>query len=53
MDAHVRRYIHEQLLYRYIVVPDGRTALAIEATIKSGSWVAGHPILNPGIGRGS
>lgn len=52
MDAHVRRYIHEELLYRYIVLPDGRTALAIEATIKSGSWERGRPILNPGADRG-
>jgi hypothetical protein len=36
MDAHVRRYIHEQLLYRYTIVPNGRAALAIEGRIKSG-----------------
>jgi hypothetical protein len=47
MDAHVRRYIHEQLLYRYTIVPDGKTALAIEATMKSGNWEGGRPILNP------
>jgi hypothetical protein len=48
MDAYVRRYIHEQLLYRYVVVPDGRVALAIEAAIKAGIWGRGRPMLNPG-----
>src|SRR5215469_12670239 len=36
MDAHLRRYIHKQLLYRYTIVPNGRAALAIEGRIKSG-----------------
>ncbi|MCP1834165.1 hypothetical protein J2R76_002502 [Bradyrhizobium sp. USDA 4532] len=53
MDAYVRRHIHESLLYRYVIVQDGKTALAIEAAIKSGSWKAGRPILNPTIDRGS
>jgi hypothetical protein len=48
MDAHVRRYIHEQLFYRYTIVQDGKTALAIEAAIKAGAWGRGWPILNPG-----
>jgi hypothetical protein len=48
MDAHVRRYIHENLLYRYVIVPDGRAALLVEAAIKSGTWEYGRPILNPG-----
>jgi hypothetical protein len=29
MDAHVRRYIHENLLYRYVIVPDGKAALSV------------------------
>jgi hypothetical protein len=48
MDAFVRRYIHDELLYRYIIVQDGREALAIEAAIKSGVWSRGQPFLNPG-----
>jgi hypothetical protein len=36
MDAFVRRYIHDELLYRYIIVENGREALAIETAIKSG-----------------
>jgi hypothetical protein len=47
MDAYIRRYIHEHLNYRYVILPDGKTALAIEATIKSGSWESGRPLLNP------
>jgi hypothetical protein len=48
MDAHVRRYIHANLLYRYVIMQDGRAALAIEAAIKAGTWGHGRPILNPG-----
>jgi hypothetical protein len=47
MDALVRRYIHDQLLYRYIIVQDGKAALAIETAIKSGAWGRGQPLLNP------
>jgi hypothetical protein len=48
MDALVRRYIHENLSYRFVVLPDGATAFAVEAAIKSGAWVHGRPLLNPG-----
>jgi hypothetical protein len=47
LDAHVRRYIHGHLLYRYVIIQDGKTALAIETVIKSGEWGRGQPILNP------
>jgi hypothetical protein len=46
MDAFVRRYIHENLLYRF-AVPDGRTAYQVEAAIKSGDWEYDRPLLNP------
>jgi hypothetical protein len=36
MDAFVRRYIHEQLRYRFLMVPDGATGYRLEATIKEG-----------------
>jgi hypothetical protein len=47
MDAFVRRYIHENLSYRFVVVPDGAAAYALEAAIKSGEWEHGAPLLNP------
>jgi hypothetical protein len=47
MDAFVRRYIHENLYYRFIVVPDGSAAYAVEAAIKDGKWKHGLPLLNP------
>jgi hypothetical protein len=48
MDAFVRRYIHENLSYRFVVLPDGAAAYAVEAMLKSGSWAFGRPLLNPG-----
>jgi hypothetical protein len=48
MDAFVRRYIHENLSYRFVLVPDGSAAYAIEKTIKHGEWEHGCPPLNPG-----
>ena len=48
MDAYVRRYIHEHFLYRYVIVENGKAALAIETKIKSGAWSQGQPLLNPG-----
>src|SRR6476660_6957820 len=48
MDAFVRRYIHENLCYRYAMLPDGAAAYAVEAAVKSGDWEHGRPFLNPG-----
>lgn len=48
MDAFVRRYIHENLCYRFIVMPDGVAAYAVEAAIRRGQWEFGRPFLNPG-----
>lgn len=47
LDAYVRRYIHGHLLYRYVIVQDGKAALALETKIKSGEWGRGQPLLNP------
>ena len=47
LDAFARRYIHENLSYRFVILPDGATAYAVEAAIKSGSWGHGRPLLNP------
>ena len=48
MDAFVRRYIHENLCYRFVMLPDGAAAYAVETAIKSGGWGHGCPLLNPG-----
>jgi hypothetical protein len=48
MDAFVRRYIHENVLYRFVMLLDGTAAYAVEAAIKSGEWGHGRPFLNPG-----
>ena len=47
MDAFVRRYIHENLRYRFLMVPDGATAFRYEGAIKDGDWAHGCPLLNP------
>ena len=47
MDAFVRRYIHENLNYRFTMLPDGAAAYTLEAAIKSGGWGHGRPLLIP------
>ena len=47
MDAFVRRYIHDNLSYRFVLMPDGSSAYAVEKTIKQGEWEHGCPLLNP------
>src|SRR5215475_7225083 len=47
MDAFIRRYVHENLCYRFVMLPDGAGAYAVEAAIKSGAWGHGRPVLNP------
>ena len=47
MDAFVRQYIRENLLYRFVMMPDGPAAYTVEAAIKSGQWEYGRPLLNP------
>src|SRR5262245_47397190 len=48
MDAFVRRYIHENLSYRFVMLPDGAAAYTVETAIKNGKWAHGRPLLNPG-----
>ncbi len=48
MDALVRRYIHENLGYRFAMLPNGATAYAVEAALKGGNWPHGRPLFNPG-----
>jgi hypothetical protein len=47
MDAFVRRYIHENLCYRFVMLPDGVAAYRVEKAIKGGAWGHGRPLLNP------
>ncbi len=47
LDRLTRAYIHTHLAYRFIEVPDGRTALSIEQVVKAGALIAGRPTLNP------
>jgi hypothetical protein len=47
MDAFVRRYIHQNLRYPFLMVPDGATGYRIEAAIKNGDWGHRRPLLNP------
>jgi len=48
MDAHIRAYIHKHLGYRFVMLPDGKGALALEASIKNGALPPGKPLLNSG-----
>jgi hypothetical protein len=48
MDAFVRRYIHENLSYRFVLLADGKAASTLETAIKAGKWEPGRPLLNPG-----
>ena len=58
MDAFVRRYVHENLSYRFVILWDCEDANALEAAIKAayaletaiqgGKWEPGRPFLNPG-----
>ena len=48
MDAHVRKYIHENLGYRFVILrTDGKKAREVEKLIKNGAWAQGKPLLNP------
>jgi hypothetical protein len=50
MDAYVRKYIHDNLGYRFVILPNGKTAFDIEKLIKGGAWKHGKPLLNPTTG---
>ena len=47
MDAFVRRYIHEHLGYRFLILADGSSAYIAEHRIRTGAWGHGKPHLNP------
>ena len=48
-DGCVRASVHPQnLCYRFVMLPDGAAAYAVETAIKNGEWENGRPLLNPG-----
>ena len=46
LDRLVRDYIHARMSYRYILVPDGKTAYAIEREVQGGA-LGNQPLFNP------
>ena len=48
MDAFVRRYIHENLCYRFVMLPDGAAAYAAETVILRQSRPYGFVDARPG-----
>jgi len=46
LDALVRRYIHQHLSYRWVEMPDGISAYALEVQVCRGVLAAGLPFLN-------
>ena len=47
MDEFVRDYVQEHLGYRFVMVPNGKTALYAERAVRTGAWGYGNPLLNP------
>jgi hypothetical protein len=46
-DAFVRRYIHQHLSYRFVLLPDGKSAYEVERTILLLGLNGTPPLLNP------
>ena len=51
-DERVMSYVLERLAFRFLVVPDGRTALRLEQRLKEGA-LGTRPLLNPARGARS
>lgn len=47
LDHLTRDFIHQNLMYRYLVCRDGTEALEIERHVRAGQLPAGRPYLNP------
>ncbi len=47
LDQMTREFIRSHLCYRYLICPDGATALAAEREMRAGGLPAGRPYLNP------
>ena len=48
LDELTRNYIRQHLSFRFVEMPDGPSAHALESRIKKGALSAGKPLLNPG-----
>jgi hypothetical protein len=46
MDLIVRRYIHDNLSYRFVATDDVAAAFKLESQIESGEWGHGKPLLS-------
>jgi hypothetical protein len=47
LDALTKKYIHDNLSYRYVTVSSGSQALALEREMQRGALSVGKPFLNP------
>jgi len=47
LDQRTRDHIASRFTYRFVEVPDGRTALEVEKRVQRGELRAGRPHLNP------
>jgi hypothetical protein len=47
LDRLTKQFIHDELTYRYALLPDGAQALSIERQVRAGSLEVGRPFLNP------
>jgi hypothetical protein len=47
LDRLIRDFIHNNLAYRFVILPSGIEARALEMLIRSGALHAGMPLLNP------
>jgi hypothetical protein len=46
-DKRLRGFIHDRMGYRFVVLPSGAEARAVEAMIRAGRWAPGAPLPNP------
>jgi hypothetical protein len=47
LDDLTRRFIRDQLAYRFVVTADGAEAAWLEAEVRRGALLVGRPYLNP------
>jgi hypothetical protein len=47
LDVLTRQYIRDHLEYRYVTLPNGKDALALEREVQRGALAVGRPFLNP------
>jgi hypothetical protein len=47
LDVLTRQYIREHFEYRYVTLPNGKDAFALEREVQRGGLTVGKPFLNP------